>query len=209
MRTPIHSDEDIIAKGTILTAQLGREISATDLYKALGNKGKFSRVREIWEEHMASREEEQQLAEVPLPDSAQALIQVAVAALEQSVEAMLRGEIARLTDQNLRHLALRERDFAMLEAEHTNTVKKLNTEIADLTQFLDELSAEAEFNETEAPVVEPVEAAATKQASAKGALWAARKSPNRPVTKTLALRKVGRPPRSKPTPEPNQEQTPS
>lgn len=209
MRTPIHSDEDIIAKGTTLKAQIGREISATDLFKALGSKGKFSRVRDIWEEHMASREEEQQLAEVPLPDRAQVLIQTAVAALEQSMEAMLRGEIARLTDQNIRHLALRERDFAMLEAEHANTVKKLNTQIAELTQCLDDLSEEAEISETEAPVAEPVEPAAAKPALAKGAQRAARKSPNRPVKKTLAPRKVGRPLRSKPTPEPTQGPTPS
>jgi hypothetical protein len=209
MRTPIHSDEDIIAKGTNLKAQIGREISATDLFKALGSKGKFSRVRDIWEEHMASREEEQQLAEVPLPESAQALIQTAVAALEQSMEAMLRGEIARLTDQNLRHFAFRERDFAMLEAEHANTVKRLNRQIADLTQCLDDLSTEAEISETEDPVAEPVEPAATKLAQAKGAQGAARKSPNRPVKKTLAPRKVGRPLRSKPKPEPKQGQTPS
>ncbi len=209
MRTPIHSDEDIIAKGTTLTAQLGREISATDLFKALGNKGKFSRVRDIWEEHMASQEEEQQLNEVPLPDSTHALIQTAIAALEQSMEAMLRGEIARLTDQNLRHLALRERDFAMLEAEHANTVKRLNRQIADLTQCLDDLSAESGISETEGPAVEPVEPVATKPAPAEGARGAARKFPSRPVRRTLAPRKVSRPLRLKPKPEPKQDQAPS
>ncbi|MCK0138654.1 hypothetical protein [Aliiroseovarius sp. F47248L] len=208
MRTPIHSDEDIIAKGTSLTAQLGREISATDLFKALGSKGKFSRVRDLWEEHMASREEEQ-LAEFPLPDSTQALIQTAVSALEQSMVSMLRGEISRLTDQNIRHLALRERDFAMLESEHANTVKKLNTQITDLTQCLDDLSAAAEISETEGLDGEPDKPAAIKLARAKGAQGAAHRSPNRPVKRTLAPRKAGRPLRSKPTPEPTQKQPPS
>lgn len=158
---------------------------------------------------MESREEEQQHAEVPLPDSTHALIQTVVAALEQSMEAMLRGEIARLTDQNIRHFALRERDFVMLEAEHANTVQKLNTQIAELTQCLDDLSEEAEISETEAPVAEPVKPAAAKPALAKGAQGAARKSPNRPVKRTLVPRKVSRPLRSKPTPEPKPEQTPS
>lgn len=182
-RTPLHTDEKIIETGEILEKKLGREITATDIHKAFEGKGNYSRIRRVWEDHLATKGEEQP-QDTPLPDDTQEQISKAVTALEASVETIVRGQIARMTEQAVRQFALRERDYAMLEAEHAKKVQALEEEIAYLTDCLDRLEAEKVLTYVDAPDVVPAQPAASKPAPAAAALAETRKRPNRPLKKT-------------------------
>lgn len=191
-RTPINTDEKIIETGEALSKKLGRETTATDIHKALGGKGKYARIREIWEDHLATRETEQH-EDISLPDDVRDQIDKAASIFDESMQNMVRGLISRMTDQTARQFALKERDFAMLEAEHATKVKALEEEVAYLTECLDQLEAENEVTDAEAPDDAPEQPSASEPAPAAAALAAARKSPNRPLRKTRpAPRKAAR-----------------
>lgn len=208
-RTPLNSDEKVIETGESLATKLGREASATDIHKAFGGKGNYARIRRVWEDHLATRDEEQP-QDTPLPDDTQEQISKAVTALEASVETIVRGQIARMTEQNVRQFALRERDFVMLEAEHAKKVQALEEEVAYLTDCLDQLEAEKEVTDADVPDDAPVQPVASEPAPAAVALAEARKSPNRPKKKpTPAPRKASRPAAPKPKQSLRAEQSPS
>lgn len=209
MRKPIHTDEEIIREGESLMSKLDREVSATDIHKALGGKGKYSRIRDLWDAYMDSREEEQE-ADIPLPEECQDGIAEAASSLQNSMETLVRGLIMRMSEQNVRQSALRERDFALLEAEHAKHVGILEEEITYLTECLDEIVAQ---EEDKAPINETADRehaapSPSEPAPAAVARPAARKSPNRPVKKTRpAARKAARPSAVKPKKSPGQAQT--
>ncbi len=182
-RPPLNSDPKIIETGETLEKNLGREITATDIHKAFEGKGNYKRIRRVWEDHLATKGEEQ-LQDTPLPDDTQEQISKAVTALEASVETIVRGQIARMTEQSVRQFALRERDFAMLEAEHAKKVQALEEEIAYLTDCLDRLEAEKLVTYVDAPDDVPAQPAVSKPAPAAAALAEGRKRPNRPLQKT-------------------------
>ncbi len=191
-RPPINSDEKITETGEIQSAQLGRQATATDIHKALEGKGNYKRIRRVWEDHLATKGAEQP-QDTPLPDNTQEQISKAVTALEASVETIVRGQIARMTEQNVRQFALRERDFAMLEADHAKKVQALEEEIAYLTDCLDKLEAEKVLTYVDAPDVVPAQPAASEPVPAAAALAESRKRPNRPQKKTHpAPRKAAR-----------------
>lgn len=203
-RTPINSEEKIIEIGDILAARFGREITATDIHKAFDGKGNFSRIRKVWENHLATKDVEQP-EEFPLPDDVQEQIDRGISALEKSMQGMVQGLIARMTDQNVRQFALKERDFAMLETEHAKKVQALEEELTYLTECLDQYETEEEVTETEAP--EPEQSATSKSAPAAAVLAEGRKFPNRPLKKTRpAPRKASRSknpvPKKSPAPKP-------
>lgn len=180
-RPPIHSDKKIIDVGETLAAQLGREITATDIHKSFEGRGNFSRIRKVWENHLATKDVERP-EEFPLPDDVQKQIGEGIATLEKAMQGMVQGLIARMTDQSVRQFALKERDFAMLESEHSKKVQALEEDITYLTECLDQYEAEEEVTETEAP--EPAPPAVPEPAPAAAALAAARKTPNRPRKQT-------------------------
>lgn len=160
---------------------------ATDIHKELGGKGKFSRIRDLWSAHEEARDEEQE-TDLPLPEECQDRISEAVVSLQRSMEALVRGVVVRMTEQSVRQSAIRDRDFALIEAEHSKQVQSLEAEVAYLTECLDELEFQAE-GECEATVTEsadlaPERAASQEPAPAAEPLLAARKSPNRPLKKT-------------------------
>lgn len=211
MRKPIHTDEDIIQTGEALIAKLGRDVTATDIHKELGGKGKYARIRDLWDAHQEAREEVQD-AEIPLPDECQERISEAAASLQRSMEALVRSMILRMTEQSVRQSAIRDRDFALMETEHARQVRSMEAEIAYLTECLDERDAQAEAEieptVTDSAALEPERASPAESAPAAVAPAAARKSPNRPLKKTQPIpRKAARPSSAKPKRSPVQAQS--
>ncbi len=102
--------------------------------------------------------------------------------------------MVRMTEQNVRQSALRERDFALLEAEHAKHVRILEEEVTYLTECLDEIAAQAEDEAPETADGAPARPSLPEPAPAAGALTATRRPPNRPVKKNYpASRKGARP----------------
>lgn len=126
--------------------------------------------------------------DLPLPEESHDRLSETIASLQSSMEALLRHVIVRMTEQSVRQSAIRDRDFARLEADHVEKVQSLEAEVAYLTEYVDLLESEAE-TESEPPVTESAELEperASPQAPAPAAVpqAAARKSPNRPLKKT-------------------------
>lgn len=206
MRTPIFSTDQIIEKGEALKLKLGREISPSEIHKAFGGVGKFSRVRDIWEAHVAAQDEGQD-NEFPLPDETQAHISMVVGTLERSVETLVRRLIGGINERHVRHFALRERDYAQLESEYAEKVQRLEAEVAYLTERLDELDLELEANGTSDHECEQPEREERALPVADPAV--ARKTPNRPVRRTRLVPRKAAPSRPKPNPTPPQAPNPS
>ncbi|PVA07515.1 hypothetical protein DC363_02460 [Thalassorhabdomicrobium marinisediminis] len=208
MRKPIYTDAEIIEAGENLLVRRGGEVSATDIHKELGGKGKYARVRDLWETHCITRDEEQSNDD-PLPDEVQEQIDRAIAGLEQSMQNLVQAQIARMTEQSIRQFAIRDRDFVVLERSHAKKVQTLEAEIAYLTERLDGFSAAEE----EEHVSENADRAHERSASAKPAPApvapeAARKTPDRPLPKThRPAQKAARQSSVRPRKSPQQERT--
>ena len=192
MRKPIHSDQEITEVGESLMAKYGRDITPNEIHKELDGKGKYGRIRDIWEGHMATRGDEQRQDDIPLPDTAQDQITTAVIALEQSMQGLVRDLIARITAQHIRQYVLQERDFAVVEAEHIKKVQTLEEEIAYLTGCLDDMEEEASGTGSETSQLTRHRIQEKMPALAAPAV--VRKHPNRPIQKSRPpLPKVDRP----------------
>ncbi|PVA05345.1 hypothetical protein DC363_15090 [Thalassorhabdomicrobium marinisediminis] len=208
MRKPIYTNAEIIEAGENLLLRRGSEVSATDIHKELGGKGKYSRVRNLWEAHCATREEEQSNDD-PLPDEVQEQIDQAIVGLEKSMRDLVQAQISRMTEQSVRQFAIRERDFVLLEKANAKKVQALEAEIAYLTERLDEFCA----TEEEEHVSENADRAHERSVSAKPAPApvapvAARKTPDRPLPRThRPAQKTARQPSARPKKSPQQERT--
>lgn len=55
MARSIHTAEDIIEAGEKLKSADGGTAEAWEVFKSLGSRGKFDRVREIWDGHVAAK----------------------------------------------------------------------------------------------------------------------------------------------------------
>jgi len=182
-RPPLHSEEKIIQTGKFLATTFDREVTATDIAKTLGGKGKLGRIRSIWEEHLATKDEKCP-ENAPLPDSIQEQIGASVAALQESLESIVRGQIERMAKQNTRQFMLRDQEFSMLEEEHEKKVQALEEEISYLSDYIERLETEKEITDAEPLSDAPAQPAVSETAPAAVVLAEARMSPNRPLKRT-------------------------
>lgn len=188
-RPPKFSDETIISTGEKLTAEFGKQATATDIHKALDGQGRLSRIREIWENH-ASAKAQASKAEIPLAETTLGQISDVVTVLEQSVQNLIQKLIREMTEQNVRQLGARDQEILQIKAEHAEQLQVLQQENTYLADCLEQHEAAADANETEVPATEQSSAVALAPGEASPA--AARKTLNRPLKKTPAPRKAAR-----------------
>lgn len=143
MRTPHYSEAEIIAAGKKLTSSHGRNATPIEIQKDLGGKGKFSRIRDIWNGYQADKTEGL-IAEITLPDQSHTRISAAVLAMQSAMEGIVADEICRMTEQSIRHSAMLVADFENREAELTKKMHEMEEEISYLYECLDELETQSE-----------------------------------------------------------------
>jgi hypothetical protein len=143
MRTPHYSEAEIIAAGKKLTSSRGRNATPIEIQKELGGKGKFSRIRDIWNGYQADKTEGL-IAEITLPDQSHTRISAAVLAMQSAMEGIVADEICRMTEQSIRHSAVLVADFENREAKLTKKMHEMEEEISYLYECLDELETQSE-----------------------------------------------------------------
>ena len=84
MRTPHYSEAEIIAAGKKLTLSHGRNATPIEIQKELGGKGKFSRIRDIWNGYQADKTAGLS-AEIILPEESHTRIITEVLAMQLSL----------------------------------------------------------------------------------------------------------------------------
>ena len=90
MGTPVYSEDEIVEAGEQLE-RAGRKATPHEIHKALGGRGKYSRVAEVWARHGEGRSAQAEPAEAAVP-----------ARVEQALDALLaeaRAALLRLVAQ--------------------------------------------------------------------------------------------------------------
>lgn len=147
MRTPHYSEAEIIAAGKKLTLSQGRNATPIEIQKELGGKGKFSRIRNIWNGYQADKTEGL-IAQITLPDESHTRISTAVLAMQSAMEGIVADEIGRMTEQSIRHSAVLVADFENREAQLKQKIQEMEEEISHLYGCLDELQTHSEQSVT-------------------------------------------------------------
>lgn len=205
-RPPKFSDKEIISTGEKLTAEFGRNATATEVHKAFEGLGRLDRIRDIWGTHLSAKELETK-DDIPLADSTLGQISDVVTVLERSMQALIHKLTREMSEQKMRQLNSLDQDIQQMEAEHAEQLQVLQHENAYLADCLEQYEAAVDSTETEFPATEQssVEVAAPATASPS----AAHKTLNRPLKKTPPPRKAARCAPRAPKPSRAQTQPPS
>ncbi len=147
MRTPHYSEAEIIAAGKKLTLSHGRNATPIEIQKELGGKGKFSRIRDIWNGYQADKTAGLS-AEIILPEESHTRIITEVLAMQSAMEGIVADEIGRMTEQSIRHSAVLVADFENREAQLKQKIQEMEEEISHLYGCLDELQTHSEQSVT-------------------------------------------------------------
>ena len=183
MRKAIFSEEDIIKAGQALENQLGRPVSAWEVFKEMGQRGKLSRFQEVWEAHAADKSAEA-VQEIALPTDVETRLETALKALRDEFTNVRAGIVRELQEEHLRQTDLARRDHMNQESILLNKVEAMSGELEFMRTRVKELEEEAEEAiDTEAPSGEHAEPSAPAKARVAIAK-AAPKSPNPPVKNT-------------------------
>lgn len=149
-RAPIHTDEDIIATGERMEAEQGSPVSPWEVLKALGGRGKYERVRVVWEEHLARRSD---AAGSTGGGEAVVLTPEATAAIAKIAEGLV-AQVEGLARRQLGEAEAQEREaIRALRREHRQSEDELRAErdyLRDRTGTLEEALEEAEAGRDEA-----------------------------------------------------------
>ena len=143
MAKPLYSHEEIIAAGEGLEQSAGgASIEAWEVFKKLGARGKFDRVREIWENHVASRSATPRGQEQDLPAEVDAEITRAHEAAGTAVRQQFIDYASSLIADHVRQMRLAQK-------QHAEDVGKLEAQLAFWRDKA--LASEEEDEEAETP----------------------------------------------------------
>lgn len=107
MAKAIYSNEDIITAGEQLkAASAGIPVLAWEVFQALGGKGKYDRVREIWEGHLTAHSASPMSQMEELPADVDAAIVGGLDTLGASIRQLFLSHFAGLVADHVRQLQL-------------------------------------------------------------------------------------------------------
>lgn len=113
MAKPLYSLEDIIAAGEQLEAgAAGASVLPWEVFQALGGRGKYDRVREIWEGHVAARSTTPVSSATDLPAEVDAAIVRSLDTLGASIRQLFMSHFAGLAADHVQHLQLAHKQHA-------------------------------------------------------------------------------------------------
>ncbi|HDY94316.1 hypothetical protein LCGC14_0136960 [marine sediment metagenome] len=107
MAKTINTHDAIIATGEELeAANPAAAIEPWEVYKALGSRGKFDRVRDIWTAHQASRVVGPAVESEELPSDVTAALSAGLAILDSTIQKLFSGYVQGLTSDHVRQMQL-------------------------------------------------------------------------------------------------------
>jgi hypothetical protein len=209
MAKPLYSLEDIISAGEQLEAgAAGASVLPWEVFQALGGRGKYDRVRDIWEDHVTARSSSPVSQATDLPADVDAEIARNLDTLGASIRQLFVTHFAGLAADHVRHLQL----------AHKQRADELASQGRELEFWRAKATAEEETQEEAKP-----KKAAPRRSRAKPATDASVKKPAPVSAKTepkAAAKAKPKPPAAKVVPQvqdisadktlddPNQQQLP-
>jgi hypothetical protein len=113
MAKSIYTPDEIVAAGEALEQRNGTVVEPWEVYKALGERGKFDRIKTVWEEHLAARRVTPSArAEAQLPSHAEAELMRALDRMRTSMQGLLSEQIAQLTAEHVEQVRILQRQHA-------------------------------------------------------------------------------------------------
>jgi hypothetical protein len=140
-KSPIYDDHEIIAAGETIERQEGC-VEPWKLFKALGGRGRYDRVREVWERHLASRGRPKAAATAAaLPEPLANGIARQVCILMESLNEHFAEHDAAVTADHVAQLQLMQRQHANELEAKADEVQFWRERAAALEVEVDELRA--------------------------------------------------------------------
>ncbi|MBP1804667.1 hypothetical protein [Rubellimicrobium aerolatum] len=122
----LNTQEDIIATGQALEREKGvGMVTAWDVFKALGSKGKYSRIEELWNQHLSSR------TTAPIAE-ADELPEQLVIGIESALATAATGIRALCAAANARQTASHVRQVQSMDSHHADVVAAYNIKVESL-----------------------------------------------------------------------------
>ena len=174
MGTPVYSEDEIVEAGEQLE-HAGRKATPHEIHKALGGRGKYSRVAEVWARHGEGRSAHAEPADAAVP-----------VRVEQALDALLaeaRAALLRLVAQEeVEREAAHRREMLDLrrgeeerEARWRECLDRAEAEAAHLRDLVERY--EAEEDEAADATAPPTSSAGDGGAGSADAAWPASSSP--------------------------------
>jgi hypothetical protein len=176
MGKAINTHEDIIAAGEKLEAQSGGEtVAAWQIYKALGEVGKFDRVKSIWEGHATARTATPTAVKGgDLPAELDGAIGAALETLGAAIRGQFANHIAALVSDHVRQMQLAHAQYSSDKAKQSaqidfwseSAIGRLE-QIEALESEIEALTAKVEVASAAKPAGKPPAKRKTTRASVK------------------------------------------
>ncbi len=169
MAKTINTHEAIFAAGEELeAANPSAVIEPWEVYKSLGGRGKFDRVRDIWEAHQASRSAIPTVETEELPTDVAAALNAALATLEATICKLFVAHSAGLVSDQIRQMQLAHN-------QHSTEMNNLKSQL----EYWRETALEAQ-EQLEQDAIEPKPRATTKTTRSSNA-GARKPAPKKPA----------------------------
>ena len=164
-RMTINSHEDIITAGERLEAQSGATVEAWEVFKDLGSRGKFDRVRDIWDGHTAARSAAPTATVGDLPADVEAALDTALSTLGVAIRRQFSDHVAGLIADHVRQMQLAHTQYAGGLAKQSAQTDYWRDVALERQEQIERLEGELE----KAPETKTVRKAPTKRKMATAA----------------------------------------
>lgn len=111
MAKPLYTQDRIIAAGEDLETETDDPVEAWQVFQALGGRGRFDRVRAIWEGHVAARSAAPATVSEELPFEVDAELSRALDVLNGAIRQLFIKSAANRMQDTARQLELVRRDY--------------------------------------------------------------------------------------------------
>lgn len=154
MGKAINSEEVIIAKGEELSKAKGEQVTSWEIHAALGVKGNYQRLENIWVEHLKQKALQVQAPEFVLPEHAAGVISDLTDTLRRGVETLVQGVMTKMADQNMRQAAAMCQSYDIDIEAKSKELRHLKGYIGDLEAQVSELELAVERERARAALAE-------------------------------------------------------
>ena len=142
MAKALFTPTQIVAKGNELALKTGREPSASDIHKAFDNKGKYSRIKEIWENREQASNQTFPAREIALPDEIRTRTDAVIEQMHQNMVLIISDAVSNAQAAHNRQMVLAERDWQNQVGLLREEIEHLNTVLEEREQEISDISAE-------------------------------------------------------------------
>ena len=149
MGTPVYSEDEIVEAGEQLD-RAGRKATPHEIHKALGGRGKYSRIAEVWARHREGRSAQAEPVEAAVPARVEQALDALLAEARTALLRLVAQEGAEREAAHRREMLDLRRGEEEREAHWRERLERAEAEAAHLRDLVERYEAE-EDEADEAP----------------------------------------------------------